>query len=257
MALTPEMAKHLAPGFDPVPLSKELLRSIRSGTLATLADGGAPFATLTSVATDACGTPIILVSGLSHHTRHLERDARCSLLLGQTGKGDPLAHPRIGISCRAIRLERGSPEQARAERRYLNRHPKAKLYVGFPDFAFFRLDPLKASLNGGFGKAYALTAAELLIESPANAGLAASEQSAVVHMNDDHRDAVDVYARAFAGARSDGWYIIGLDADGIDIGHGDEARRVFFPAPLASAAELRTALVDLAKAGRRILAERE
>lgn len=243
---------------DAIRLARTLVRSARYGALAVLdPDDGSPQASRVAVATDLDGTPLILVSALSGHTAGLLADGRCSLLLGEPGKGDPLAHPRISLSCRAVRLERGSEEQARAERRYLNRHPKAKLYVGFPDFAFFRLDPLKASLNGGFGKAYALTAAELLTESPANAGLAASEQSAVVHMNDDHRDAVDVYARAFAGARSDGWYIIGLDADGIDIGHGDEARRVFFPAPLASAAELRTALVDLAKAGRRILAERE
>ncbi len=76
-------------------------------------------------------------------------------------------------------------------------------------------------------------------------------------MNDDHRDAIDIYARAFAGARSEGWYIIGLDADGIDIGHGDEARRVFFPAPLSSAADLRAALVELAKAGRTVLAGKD
>ena len=29
--------------------------------------------------------------------------------------------------------------RSRAERRYLNRHPKARLYAGFGDFAFFRL----------------------------------------------------------------------------------------------------------------------
>jgi putative heme iron utilization protein len=242
---------------DAIRLARTLMRSARYGALAVLdpADGG-PQASRVAVATDLDGAPLILVSALSGHTAGLLADARCSLLLGEPGKGDPLAHPRIGISCRAIRLERGSPEQARAERRYLNRHPKAKLYVGFPDFAFFRLEPQKASLNGGFGKAYALTRADLITDSPATAAIADSEQSAIVHMNDDHRDAVDVYARAFAGARSQGWYIIGLDADGVDLGLGDEARRVFFPAPLSSAAELRKALVDLAKAGRTALAER-
>lgn len=243
---------------ESIRLARTLMRSARYGALAVLdpADG-APQASRVAVATDLDGTPLILVSALSGHTAGLLADPRCSLLLGEPGKGDPLAHPRISLSCRATRLERGSSEQARAERRYLNRHPKAKLYVGFPDFAFFRLDPQKASLNGGFGKAYALTRADLVTDSPATAALAESEQSAIVHMNDDHRDAVDVYARAFAGARSDGWYIIGLDADGIDIGHGDEARRVFFPAPLSSAADLRAALVELAKAGRTVLAGKD
>jgi len=242
---------------DAIRLARTLVRSARYGALAVLdpADGS-PQASRVAVATDLDGAPLILVSALSGHTAGLLADARCSLLLGEPGKGDPLAHPRIGISCRATRLERGTPEQARAERRYLNRHPKARLYVGFPDFAFFRLDPLKASLNGGFGKAYALAPADLLTGSDATAGLAESEQSAIVHMNDDHRDAVDVYARAFAGARNEGWYIIGLDADGVDIANGDETRRVFFPQPLSSAAELRAALVELVKAGRSVLAAR-
>ena len=243
---------------DAIRLARTLVRGARFGALAVLdPNDGSPQASRVAVATDLDGAPLILVSGLSGHTAGLLADPRCSLLLGEPGKGDPLAHPRISLSCRAVRLERGSAEQARAERRYLNRHPKAKLYVGFPDFAFFRLDPLKASLNGGFGKAYALTSADLLTLSEATAGLAESEQSALVHMNDDHRDAVDVYARAFVGARSEGWYIIGLDADGVDIAHGDEARRVFFPQPLTSAAELRTALVELVKAGRAVLAGRE
>lgn len=243
---------------EAIRLARTLVRSARYGALAVLdPEDGSPQASRVAVATDLDGTPLILVSSLAGHTAGLVADARCSLLLGEPGKGDPLAHARITLSCRAARIERGSDEHARAERRYLNRHPKARLYVGFPDFAFFRLDPQKASLNGGFGKAYALTRSDLLTESPATAGLAASEQSAVVHMNDDHRDAVDVYARAFAGARSDGWIIIGLDADGIDIAHGDEVRRVFFPAPLSSAAELRTALVALAKAGRGVLVEKE
>ncbi len=243
---------------DAIRLARTLVRSARFGALAVLdPNDGSPQASRVAVATDLDGTPLILVSALAGHTSGLVADPRCSLLLGEPGKGDPLAHPRISLSCRAARLERGSAEQARAERRYLNRHPKAKLYVGFPDFAFFRLDPLKASLNGGFGKAYALTSADLLTDSAATAGLAEAEQAAIVHMNDDHRDAVDIYARAFAGARSEGWYIIGLDADGVDIAHGDEARRVFFPQPLASAAELRTALVELVKAGRAKLADRE
>ncbi|TIX02824.1 MAG: HugZ family protein, partial [Mesorhizobium sp.] len=78
----------------------------------------------------------------------------------------PLAHPRTTLVCRARRLERGSAEHMRAERRYLNRNPKAKLYVGLGDFSIFRLEPERASLNGGFGKAYLLDRADLVIAGP-------------------------------------------------------------------------------------------
>ena len=69
-------------------------------------------------------------------------------------------------------------------------------------------------------------------------------------MNSDHLDAIAVYARHFAKASGDGWVATGFDADGIDLASGDESRRVFFPEPLKAAADLRLALVDLAKAGR-------
>ncbi|TJW39427.1 MAG: HugZ family protein, partial [Mesorhizobium sp.] len=71
----------------------------------------------------------------------------------------------------------GSDEHAPAERRYLNRNPKAKLYAGLGDFSIFRLELERASLNGGFGKAYLLERADLVTTAPIVAELAAGEQS--------------------------------------------------------------------------------
>lgn len=151
---------------EAIELAQKLIRTARYGALAVLDQGtGAPLASRVAVAADLDGAPLILVSALSQHTGALLADPRCSLLLGEPGKGDPLAHPRISLACRAVRLERGTPAHAGAEQRYLSCHPKAKLYAGFADFSFFRLDPDGASLNGGFGKAYRLTRADLLSES--------------------------------------------------------------------------------------------
>lgn len=239
---------------EAVRLATTLIRTARYGALAVLEpETGAPLASRVGVATDIDGAPLILVSMLSAHTKALIADSRCSLLVGEPGKGDPLAHPRITLSCSALQLSRETPEQTRAERRYLNRHPKAKLYVGLGDFHFFRLEPHRASLNGGFGKAYLLDKSNLLSTSQAVSGLETSEQPAIDHMNSDHLDAVDVYARAFSAAREGNWAIIGIDPDGLDIASGDETRRVFFPAPLADAADLRKVLVELVASGRKAL----
>jgi len=227
------------------------MRTARYGALAALEpQTGAPMASRVGVATDLDGSPIILVSLLSAHTKAILADPRCSLLLGEPGKGDPLAHPRITLMCRARKLARGSEDQARAERRYLNRHPKAQLYAGLGDFFFFRLDPEWASLNGGFGKAYRLDRNDLLIEGAATEGLAESEQGAIDHMNTDHRDAIVLYARHFAKAAGEGWSLTGLDAEGMDLASGDEVRRVFFPARLERAEDLRRLLVDMARTAR-------
>ncbi len=241
---------------EAVRLARTLVRSARFGALAVLDPAtGAPYASRVSVATDMDGAPLILVSALSGHTAGLAADPRCSLLLGEPGKGDPLAHPRITLACRAERLARGTPAHQRAEWRFLSRHPKAKLYAGFPDFSIFRLAPLAASLNGGFGKAYALGAEDLLAAHPANEALSGAEASAVSHMNSDHLDAVEIYARAFAGAAPGPWRLTGIDAEGIDLAHGDEIRRIFFEQPLGSAGDMRAALVRMAQDGRRKLAE--
>ncbi|MDN2567805.1 DUF2470 domain-containing protein [Aquibium sp. A9E412] len=236
---------------EAVRLAKTLLRAARYGALAVLdpADG-APLASRVACATEPDGAPVILVSALSAHTPALLADPRCSLLLGEPGRGDPLAHPRITVACRAARLERGSAAHARAARRYLARHPKARLYADFGDFAFVRLEPQGASLNGGFGRAYRLARGELMTDGPALAALEAIEADAVAHMNADHADAVALCARHFAGARGDGWTMTGLDPEGFDVARGDAAARIFFPEPLADADALRPVLVAMTRAAR-------
>lgn len=240
---------------DAIRLGRTLLRVSRYGALATVdPEDGAPFATRVATATDLDGAPLILVSGLSAHTRGLEADPRCSLLIGEPGKGDPLAHPRLTVKATAHRLERDSDAHALAKRRYLARHPKAKLYVDFPDFAIYRLEPETALLNGGFARAYRLTSSDLLSDSPALAGLAAAEAGAIAHMNSDHADAVENYARHFARAQAGKWQLTGIDPDGVDLALGDDTRRVFFAEPLSDAAQMRPALVEMAREARVALA---
>lgn len=232
---------------EAVRLAKTLIRTARYGALAALdPKSGAPMATRIAVATDMDGTPLTLVSGLSAHTAALLADNRCSLLLGEPDKGDPLAYPRISLFCRAMRLERGSPGQIRAERRYLNRNPKAKLYSGFPDFSFFRLEIEHASLNGGFARAYHLVKADIVLPEDALGEFAEKEQAAIAHMNGDHAAAIERYAVDLARAEKGRWLITGIDPEGFDIAAGDKVRRIFFPSPVRNMNELRNILVELA-----------
>jgi putative heme iron utilization protein len=223
-----------------------LLRSARFAALGTLeASDGAPSVSRVSLATTMAGAPIFLASGLSAHFGNLEKDGRCSLLVGEPGKGDPLAHPRMTLIGRAERLAEG-PERTAARARYLMRHPKAQLYVDFPDFAFWRMTVERVSLNGGFGRAYVPKPSDLLSQSSALADLSAMEAGAVAHMNADHQDAVTRYA-ARTGGTGDGWRLACLDPEGLDLARGDESLRVWFDAPLTEAAALRPTLVALAR----------
>jgi putative heme iron utilization protein len=234
---------------EAIRLARTLMRAARYGALAVLdPESGAPVASRVAVATAVDGTPIILVSGLSSHTAAIQVDPRCSLLLGEPGSGDPLAYPRISLFCRAAKLERGTAAAGEAERRYLNRHPKARLYAGFRDFAFFRLEVEGAGLNGGFARAYRLGCADLIVDGPAVAAIEAGEQSALDHMNTDHRDAVQRYARQAGAADGESWRLAGVDPEGIDLVRGDRTQRLFFAVPVEDMDGLRNALVDLARA---------
>ncbi len=227
--------------------AKGLIRAARFGALATLdPQSGAPVATRVALATASDGAPLILVSSLTPHAGAMLADPRVSLLAGEPGKGDPLAHPRVTVQCRARRLDRESEEGRHAARRYLNRHPKAKLYAGFGDFAYFRLEPVNAALNGGFGKAFRMEAADVLTTSPGLAEIEAMEQSAIDHMNADHGAANDAIALA-SGGKGTGWTLTGIDAEGIDLAKGDQAVRAFFPAALQNAGGVRSALVELVR----------
>lgn len=234
--------------------AKTILRSSRYGSLATIdPQTGAPQVTRVGVSTDFDGAPILLISGLAAHFPALVADPRCSLLLGETGKGDPMAHARITISATANILERDHADHARISARYIAHNPKAKLYAGLGDFRFVRLEPNAASFNGGFAKAYALTPADLL--SSADTALAAAEAHAVEHMNDDHAEAVDIYARFYAKAPGGKWVLTGIDAEGIDIAHGDDVRRIFFDKTLSVPQDMHMTLVQMARTARGALME--
>ena len=233
--------------FDPAALGKTLLRTIRAGTLATLdRNTGHPFASLVNVATDVDGAPLILTSRLSTHTANLETDGRASILLAETGKGDPLAHPRLTVLGTMVRVERESADEERVRRRFLSRHPKSELYAGFADFAFWRLAVVSAHLNGGFARAADLKASDILTELGGADDLIAAEQGAVAHMNQDHAEAVALYATKLLDAREGNWRITGLDPDGLDMVLGDATLRLPFAERVTTPDQLRKVLVALA-----------
>ena len=202
------------------------------------------------MATDVDGAPLILVSRLSTHTANLEQDGRASVLLASTGKGDPLAHPRLTILGAFVQIERGSTEEPRVRRRFLARHPKSELYAGFADFSFWRLNAVSAHLNGGFARAADLKAAEVLTDVTDAEDLIEAEDDAIAHMNADHAEAVRLYATQLLGAEDGKWRLTGLDPDGLDLALGDATLRLPFPERITDPQALRKVVVDLAAKAR-------
>lgn len=227
--------------------ARYLTRRGLKATLATLGAGnGYPYASLITVATEASGAPIFLISGLAQHTKNLSLDPRASILFDGTGaSGDPLQGARVTLIGRAEKTESEG-----VRRRFLARHPEAEFYADFPDFAFWRLAVEGAHYIGGFGRIFDLSPSELLIPTEGAASLLEAEPGIVEHMNEDHKDAIELYGTALADASPGPWRMTGIDPEGFDIVLDGAARRIPFAEPIATPTEARKEFVRLATEAR-------
>jgi putative heme iron utilization protein len=231
--------------FDPARLARSLLRRSRQGALATLMAGtGDPYCSLVNLASHPDGSPILLISRLALHTRNILADSRVSLMLDERAEGDPLEGARIMLGGKAEEVAEAERDLVR--RRYLGAHPSAEAFVEFKDFSFFRIRPSGAHLVAGFGRIVDLQPAQFLTDLGSAEALLEAEPGAVAHMNEDHRDAMNLYATRLLGAESADWLCTGCDPDGIDMQAGRNTLRLGFPERVTNGTELRKMLVRLA-----------
>src|ERR1700690_631071 len=194
--------------FDASRLARSLLRRSRQGALATLMAGsGDPYCSLVNVASYPDGSPILLISRLALHTRNILGDSRVSLMLDERAEGDPLEGSRIMLAGRAEEAKASDLELLR--RRYLGAHPTAEGFVDFKDFSFFRIRPTGAHLVAGFGRIVDLSPQQFLTDISDAGALLEAEHGAIEHMNEDHRDAMNLYATRLLGAEGADWCCTG------------------------------------------------
>jgi heme iron utilization protein len=235
--------------FDAGQLARSLLRRSRQGALATLMAGsGDPYCSLVNVASHPDGSPILLISRLALHTRNILGDPRVSLMLDERAGGDPLEGARIMLAGRAE--EAGGEAVALLRRRYLSAHPSADAFVDFGDFSFFRIVPTGTHLVAGFGRILDLKPKSFLTDISDCSALLEAEPGAIEHMNEDHREAMNLYATRLLGAEAADWSCTGCDPDGIDLQAGAQTLRLDFPQRVTGPGELRKMLVKLADEAR-------
>jgi putative heme iron utilization protein len=213
-----------------------------------MAGTGDPYCSLVNVASAPDGSPILLISRLAVHTRNILADARVSLMLDERAPGDPLEGARIMLAGRAEEADNDDREMLR--RRYLNAHPSAEAFVDFKDFSFFRIRASGAHLVAGFGRIIDLKPEQFLTDISDATALVEAEQGAVEHMNEDHREAMYLYAAKLLGAGSADWRCTGCDPDGFDLQAGSVALRLEFPERVTTPGDLRKVLVKLAEQAR-------
>mgnify|MGYP003668560109 CR=1 FL=1 len=225
-----------------------LIRAADRAVLSTaMPDDGWPYGSLVMTACGQDGAPLLLISDLAEHTKNLKADARASLLFdGTAGLENPLTGARASVLGRLARID-----DARLTARYVARHPDAEAYLEFADFNLYRMTVERAHVVAGFGAIHWIDAADLLFDAAGCGALAAAEADIVAHMNDDHADAVGLYATVLLGLPRGDWRMIGIDPEGIDLRDGGRVVRLGFKRDVADAESARAALVELARSARK------
>lgn len=241
-----EAARQPTPAED----VRALTRCALTASLATIDQAtGYPYASLVTTATACDGTPVMLLSSLARHTRNLLADSRASLLVdGTAGSADPLAGGRATLIGRVSRVADGSAAAART--RFLARHPEAESYADFADFGFFALAPERAHYVGGFGRIIEISGGEIVTSTAGAEALIEAESDIVSHMNEDHFDAVRLYATHLLGQPDDSWRMTGIDPNGADLAAVRRTARLNFAKRVTNPDDARRTLADLARAAR-------
>ncbi len=224
--------------------ARRLLRQARSAALATTlhAENDWPYASLVTIACDVDASPILLLSDLADHSRNLAREPRaCLMVEAASRRKNPQTGPRLSVLGRVERSD-----EPRLLRRFLARHPAARMYADFADFHIYRLHAHRGHFVGGFARAVWLEGDALRCDAHAADALAGSEEEVIARINADHADTVEMLANRQLGRGGGGWRLVAIDPDGCDLEHAGAFARIDFAAPVATPAALRQALADLA-----------
>src|SRR5713226_7340973 len=181
--------------------ARTLVYLARIGSLSTLSrkQPGFPFGSVMPYGLDDHGRPIFLISTMAMHTHNLQADPRASLLVTQPdAAGDPLGASRVTLIGNVVPIP--ELDVAEARKLYLARYDNSRYWVDFEDFSFYRMDVVDVYYVGGFGVMGWVPASEYDRAPPDP--LADSTAEIIQHMNADHKDALILLARVFAGMES-------------------------------------------------------
>jgi putative heme iron utilization protein len=230
--------------------ARRLVRACGHAALATSLENH-PYVSLVAVACEMDASPLLLLSDLATHTSNLLAEPRVSLLFqASAGHADPLAGPRLTLLGRAELVD-----DARLASRFAARHPASAVYAGFADFHLYRIVIERGHLVAGFGRIAWIDGTSLRFCGDISV-LAAAEPEIIAHMNADHADALQLYARRLLGRAGEGWRMTGIDPEGLDLrrqsGANGETARLDFAQSVLTPPAIRRVLVCLAEQARQL-----
>ena len=228
---------------------RTLLYLGKIATLSTVSrkQQGYPFGSLMPYATDTAGSPIFLISNMAMHTQNLQADPRASLFVGQAGDGDPLGTARATLVGDVLPVP--DEELGPVRELYLSRYENSRSWMGFKDFAFYRLRPLDIYYVGGFG-VMGWVAAKDYTEADVDP-LATEAPRILEHMNADHVPAMIQLAKVYSGLDAIEAAMTAADRLGFNLrlktSEGMKGTRINFIREVRTADETRKVLVEMVR----------
>jgi len=204
-------------------------------------------------ALDAQGRPIFLISTMAMHTQNLQADPRASLFVTEPGAiGDPLGSSRVTLIGNVVRIPES--EAAAARTVYLTGYPDSKYWVDFDDFSFYRMGVLDVYYVGGFGVMGWVGASDYSEAQPDP--LVDHKSDIMQHMNTDHKDALILLAKRFAGIEAQEAEMTSVDRLGFHLRlktqDGVKGTRVAFLREVSDPSQTREVIVEMVKQARQV-----
>ncbi len=253
LALKPFMLRAIQKSFEEPLVSAQAVKNARQllleeyrGVLSTHSRSmpGFPFGSAVPYCLNANGWPLLLISRIAQHTRNLQADNKCSLLVGERAAEDVQAAGRLTLLAEARQLV-DPPVVEAAARRYYRYFPEADDYHRVHDFDFWVLQPVRWRYIGGFGAIHWLD--EVALANPFAAGDGAQEQGMVAHMNDDHAAAIAHYVEQAGLPASPRAQLAGIDSEGFHLRIGLALHWLPFAEICETPLAVRQALVAMAR----------
>jgi putative heme iron utilization protein len=232
--------------------ARTLVAENRTAALSTLSEDGSPWGSLVLYAALEDGTPILCLSTLAEHGRNVVRDARASLVVGESEvTGDPLDSGRVTLA--GVLEEARGEELAEARVAYQNASPASGLYGRFGDFTYYMLRVERVRWVGGYGRMDSADAGAYHAAEPDP--VAPGAAYAITHLNEDHADALLEMARVLGGhPDATEATCVRIDRYGLDLTlktpRGVAETRIAFAETANRPGDLRAATVELARRAR-------
>ena len=223
----------------------------RVGSLSTISrkQSGFPFGSVMPYGLDDRGRPIFLISTMAMHTQNLQADPRASLLVAPPS-GDPLGSSRVTLIGNVTQIS--EPDIVEARELYLDRYADSRYWIDFEDFSLYRMEVIDVYYIGGFGVMGWVSASEYEQSKPDP--LADTAGGIIQHMNNDHKDALILLARVFAGIESLEATMTSVDRLGFHVRlktqEGVRGARIAFLQEVSSPMEARKVLVEMTRQAR-------